>query len=78
MIEEPGHNCESDDHWSSTLITGARKSNPLVTEVVSVRIEQLLKGQFSGQPLTPTELKSIAIGLIGDMIPVSPKSEATQ
>ena len=68
----------NDDHWTTTRITEARKRHPLVTETVSARIEQLLKGQLSERQIPPTELKSVATGLIGDMDPSPPKPEAKQ
>ena len=66
----------SDDQWVTTAITEAKQPFPLVTEAVLARMEQLLKGDLSEQPLTPTDLKSIATGLIGDIGSPSPKPEA--
>ena len=68
----------NEDHWVTTRITEAKHLHPLVTEAVMARIDQLLKGHLSERPLTPTELKSVATGLIGDTVPDAPKPEAIQ
>ena len=66
------------NHWTSTVITGARKTSPSVTNDASDRIEGLLKGELSERSLPQGALKSLARELIKDMVPVPPKPEATQ
>ncbi len=68
----------NEEHWVTTRITKVKKGHPLVTEAVLDRIGQLLKGPLSERQLPSAELKSIAGTLIGDMVPVPPKPEATQ
>lgn len=68
----------NDDHWITTRITEARKCHPLVTEAVSARIDQLLTGQLSERQLPSTELTSVAMALLEDMVPAPPKAEAKQ
>jgi hypothetical protein len=68
----------TDDHWITTRNNEARKCHSLVTEAVSARIEQLLKGQLSDGQLTSTELTSVARELIADMVPTPPRAEAKQ
>ena len=68
----------NDDHWITTRISEARKHHPLVTEVVSDRIDKLLNGQLSEGQLTSTELTSLARKLIADMVLAPPKAEAMQ
>lgn len=68
----------TDDQWIITIVGKAREIHPSVTEAVSARIDQLLKGPLSERQFPPTELKSVAKALIADMIPVPPKAEAKQ
>jgi hypothetical protein len=68
----------NDDHWITTRITKARERHPLVTDAASARIDQLLTGQLSERQLPATELTSVAIALIADMVPASSKAEAKQ
>jgi hypothetical protein len=68
----------NDDHWRITRVSEARKRHPLVTEVVSARMDKLLKGQLSEGPLTSTELASVASELIAEMVSAPPKAEAKQ
>lgn len=65
----------TDDHWIRTRITEVR-TRPLVTEAVSSRIAEVLKGQLSGQQLSQGDLTSLAKALIADMDPTPPKTEA--
>jgi len=64
--------------WIATRITEARKRHPLVTEAVSARMDQLLKGLLSERLLPSTELTSVARALIADMVPAPPKAEVKQ
>jgi len=66
----------TDDHWVTTRITEARTRYPLVTEGVSSRMEELLKGQLSEQQLSKRDLMSVAKALIADMMPAPPKTDA--
>lgn len=59
-------------------ITEARRSHSLVTEAVSARMEELLKGELSERQLPPLELTKVARALIEDMVPAPPKAEAKQ
>ena len=47
----------------------------MVTEAVLARMDELLKAQLIDRPLTPADLKSIAAGLVEDMVPVRRKAE---
>ena len=68
----------TDDHWITIRITEAQIGRPLVTERVSSRMAELLKGQLSGQQLSQGELTSLARALIADMVPTPPEAEAKQ
>ena len=78
MTEESEQICENHDHWATTLNAVTPKGNPLVTDVVSDRIEQLLKMQLSERKLTSKEIEVVAAELIRTMVPNPPKPEATQ
>ena len=69
MSEEPESTIDNSDQWVSDLITEAREYNPTVSDGVFTRLGTLLKGRISEKNLTPTELKTVATQLIGDMIP---------
>ena len=66
----------ADDHWITTRIIEARKPHPLVTEAVSSRMAELLKGQLTEQQLSQKDLTSVARALIADMGPAPPKTDA--
>ena len=66
----------TDDDWITTRITEARTLHPLVTEAVSSRIAELLKGQLSEQQLSHVDLTSVAKALIANMVPAPPKTDA--
>ena len=66
----------TDDHWIGTRITEARECHPLVTEAVSYRMAQVLKGQLSEQQLSQGDLTILAKALIADMDATPPKTEA--
>ena len=66
----------TDDHWITTRITEARTRHPLVTEAVSSRMAELLKGQLSEQQLSQMDLTSVARALIADMVHAPPKADA--
>ncbi len=68
----------TDDLWITARITQSHKLYPSVTEAVSTRLQQLLKGQLSERQLTQAELGAVAKALIDDMAPASPKAEPKQ
>jgi hypothetical protein len=68
----------NDDHWIISRISEARTLHPLVTGAVSVRLNELLKGQLSDGQLTSAELTSVARDLIADMALVPPQAEVKQ
>ena len=78
MPEETESPTNSSDQWVSDVIDRARKSNPLVPENTLATMQQLLRGQISEEKLTPTNLKKIAVQLLGDMASKQPESEETQ
>ena len=65
----------NDDGWVRTRITEAQQRHPLVTEAVSARIDQLLKGELSERQLPSTALASVAKKLIADMVLAPPEAE---
>ncbi len=65
----------TDDLWLTARIADTRKRHSLVTDAVSARIEELLKGQFSERQLTQVQLGDVAKALIGDMAPASQKAD---
>lgn len=68
----------NDEHWFSTVFAGFREVYPLVPAEAFDRIEDLLKGDLSERTLTPARLKTIAMELIEDIAPTSPKPEVKQ
>ena len=68
----------TDDHWIATRITEARTHHPSVTEAVTSRMGELLKGQLSEQQLSQKDLNSIATALIADMVPAQPETDMKQ
>lgn len=64
----------NDDNWITNRSIEARDRSLLVTEAVSARIDQLLKGQLSERQLPSTELARVAKALIADMVPTPPKA----
>jgi len=66
----------TDDHWIGTRITEARICHPLVTEAVSYRMAQELKGQLSEQQLSQGDLTILAKALIADMDATPPKTDS--
>lgn len=68
----------NDDHWAKTRISESRQQHPLVPEAVSARLENLLKGQLSGGPLTATELMHLSRELIAEMAQTPPKADSKQ
>lgn len=75
MVEEPERTSDSGEQWISNAINVARHSSPLITEDVLARMEQLLEGQICEGKLTPTNLKTIAVQLLGDMASKQPEAE---
>ena len=68
----------SDVQWIAARIAEARKNHDSVTDAVSVRMEELLGGKLSEQPLPKTKLSSIAKLLVADMVPASSDTEAKE
>ena len=68
----------NDDQWITTLIAEAQKHHSLVTEAVSIRMGELLKGPLRERQVPATELAKVAKALIVDMVPAPPKAEAKQ
>jgi len=68
----------SDIHWITALITEARKRHAPVTDAVSDRVEELLKGPLSERQLPSGELTYMARTLIAAMVPAAPKAEGMQ
>ncbi|MCX5800714.1 MAG: hypothetical protein NTX17_04935 [Candidatus Eisenbacteria bacterium] len=64
--------------WIRSRIAEARKGHASVIEAVASRMEKLLSGGLSEQPLSLTKLTSIAKALIADMVPTPPKTEPKQ
>lgn len=68
----------NDDQWMTTGVAEAREGHPLVTEVVSTRIAQLLNGELGERSLPAARLKALATALIAEMVPASPTVEPKQ
>ena len=68
----------NDVQWIAARIAEARKNHDSVTDAVSVRMEKLLGGELSEQPLSTTKLSSIAKSLVADMVPASSDTEAKE
>jgi len=68
----------SDVQWIAARIAEARRNHDSVTDAVSVRMEKLLGGELSEQPLSRTKLSSIAKLLVVDMVPASSDAEAKE
>ena len=64
-----------DDRWIITRISEARERHPLVTEAVSSRMVELLKGQLREQQLSRRALASVAKALIADMAAAPPRTD---
>lgn len=67
----------TNDHWIANRVAEARERDPLVTEAASERIAVALGDQLSEQQLSNADLTSLAKELISDMIPASPRSDAS-
>jgi hypothetical protein len=68
----------NDSRWLKACIAKARKNHDSVTDAVSVRMEKLLGGELSEQPLSTTKLSNIAKSLVADMVPTSSDMEANE
>lgn len=68
----------NDVKWITPQITKARKKHNSVTNAVSVRIEELICGELSEQPLSIVKLTSIAKLLLADMLPAASDTEAKE
>ena len=68
----------TDDQWITTRIAEARNHHPLVTEAVSSRIAEALKGQLGEERLSQMDLTHHASMLIADMVPAPPMTDAKQ
>jgi hypothetical protein len=66
----------ADDHWIITRIAEARAAHPLVTDVASARIAELLTGPLSEQQFSQKDLTSVAKALIAAMAPAPPRIDA--
>jgi len=64
--------------WVKDRITQAKKSNSMVAESVTSRMEELLNGQLSEQLLTKAELTTLAKELVAAMNPLVLDVEAKQ
>jgi hypothetical protein len=69
---------QSNVQWIAARIVEARKNHDSVTDAVSVRIEKLLGGELSEQPLSTTKLSVIAKLLVADMVPILLDTEANE
>ena len=78
MSEEPKSSSKNDNQWVSALICEARNRYPTVGDCVFNSMESMLKGSISEGGLTSTQLKAVAIQLIGDMIPKPPQAKEKQ
>lgn len=67
-----------DVQWIAARIAKCRKNHDSVTDAVSVRMQKLLSGELSEQPLSTTKLTSIAKLLVADMVPVSSNTKAKE
>jgi hypothetical protein len=67
-----------DIQWIAARIAKCRKNHDSVTDAVSVRMQILLSGELSEQPLSVTKLSSIAKLFVADMVPVSSSAEAKE
>ena len=68
----------NNNEWVADRIAEASEQNPLVTEVVTGRIAQLLKGPLSERQIPSADIKNVAKTLIADMTPLTPTSDQTQ
>jgi hypothetical protein len=68
----------NDVQWIAARIAEARKNHDSVTDAVSTRMEKLLGGELSEQPLSTTKLSSIAKSLLADMVPASSDTEVKE
>jgi hypothetical protein len=66
----------TDDLWITARISDAQASHPSVTDAVSARLHELLKGPFSEGHITQTDLRTVANTLLKGMVPSSPTAEA--
>jgi hypothetical protein len=68
----------SDVQWIAVRIAEARKNHDSVTNAVYIRMEKLLGGELSEQPLSTAKLSNIAKLLISDMIHASSDTETKE
>lgn len=68
----------NDAQWMLAHIAKARKKHDSVTDTVCIRIEKLLGGELSEQPLSTAKLTSIAKLLLTDMLPAGSGTEAKE
>jgi hypothetical protein len=66
----------TDDHWITTRIAEARTLHPSVTEAISSRMAELLKGQLGEQQLPQKDLTGLASALIADMVPAQQERDS--
>jgi len=69
-----------DLEWIAARIAECRKNHDSVTDAVFVRMQKLLSGELSEQPLSATRLTSISKLLVADMVlePVSSSAEVKE
>lgn len=68
----------TDDHWITARISEALTHHPLVTEAVSSRMAEALKGHLSEQQLSQMDLAKLARAFLTDMASMPPKTDAKQ
>jgi hypothetical protein len=72
--KEEESDISKDLDWITTRVAKARKACPTVTEAVSTRVEELLRGELAERELSGAKLKSIAEALMADTVPQPPKT----
>ena len=65
-----------EQDWVAQRVSEAREGEPLLTEAVAARMEELLRGVASEHTLKPGQLKKTADELLAHMDPTSPSVES--
>lgn len=68
----------SEDHWITARVSEARARHTSVTEAVSSRIAEELKGKFGDQPVSQKDITTLANQLIADMSSASSERNASR
>lgn len=68
----------TDEDWIKKKIEEAAARDRLVTESVSTRLDELLRGQLAERQLSRAELQSVAKDLLVRMVPEMPPEGAEQ